>query len=301
MAAAGTVLEILLRAEGIGDVVGQIRSAAGEFEALGATVQGTTDDIGILRSQLTSGAGAGQFGALAAQFRAIGLEAQQISDVASNFRERLFHDPIAIGAFGRSVLPSRLGGPQDETRELREAMEIIRSATTAEGRLYEARRLGLEVMLPLADADERHYRAMEEEGERRGRMVDEELRQLRANSAASEQRLKDLQDERDLDMERSRLGLKNWWRDNVIIPLSELANRTNPNIERFRNGSATNGSPQERHTAAVEANTIALATLQNELANAGPRGRAAIPAGLKGITLEKALESGKLQTGAFIP
>lgn len=304
MAAAGpAVLDVALEVIGIADVVRDIRQTAGQFDGLAGSVHGANDAVGQLRAQLSSGATAAQFGSLAAQFRSIGIAAEQVPDIAAGFRERLFRDPIAISAFGRSVLPSRLGGPQDETRELREAMEMIRSATSAEGRLYEARRLGLEVMLPLADADQRHYQALEQEGERRGAMVDEELRQLRANHVTQQERLKDLQDERDMIRERIGLQLGNLWRDKVILPLAELRERFEEGFARAvgLGPASASGSGPDRHTAAIEQNTRALATLQNELANSGRRGNAALPAGLRGMTLEKALESGKLQTGAFIP
>lgn len=301
--AGATLLEIGLVLQGVGDVVAQIRQTSGEFEGLAGSARGANDQVAQLRAQLTSGASAGQFGSLAAQFGSIGLPAGQVNDMAHEFRERLFHDPVAISGFGRSVLPARLGGPQDETRELREAMQMLRSITSAEERLYEARRLGLEVLLPLADADDRHFDAMVAEGERRGAMVDEELRQLRANHTAQEQRLKDLQAETDMIHERIGLRLSNWWRDNITIPNQEgelFRQREEARLLGLGPQSVA-GSGGNRHTQAVEENTKALATLKNELANSGRRGRAAIPAGLHGVTLEKALESGKLTMGAFVP
>jgi hypothetical protein len=303
-AALNTAMQIALVLDGVGDVVSQIRQTANQFDGLSGSARSANDAVGQLRAQLTSGASAGQFGGLAAQFRSVGLEASQVPDIASSFREALHRDPLAISAFGRSVLPARMGGPQDETRELREAMRLIRETTNAEERLYTARRLGLEVMLPLADADQRHYQAMEEEGERRGAMVDEELRQLRANRETQRQRFEDLAAERDMIRERISLRFSNWWRDNISLPLQEMQTRFGERLAGavgLGPASVSSGGGASSHEQALERNTRALATLKDELANSGRRGDAAIPAALKGITLQKALESGKLQTGAFIP
>lgn len=303
----GALLGVDLVLQGVGDIVRDIRLTARQFDSLSGSAHNANDAIGQLRAQLTTGATGGEFGGLAAQFRSIGLAVEQVPEIASAFRERLFRDPIAIGAFGRSVLPSRLGGPQDETAQLRQAVQALREATAGEERLYLARRLGLEVMLPLADADERHFRAMEEEGKRRGAMVDEEIRLLRGNRETQLQRLEDLAAERDIIRERVALRFGNWFRDNITLRLEELRTRLlERGAEAFGLGPANAGASRgttamQAHTNALRENTAVLASLKNQLANAGPRGRAAIPAGLRGVTLEEALKTGKLQTGAFIP
>lgn len=303
MAAAGpAALDIILGLQGADAIVGQLRSTAGQFDDLRISVDATNDAVGQLRAQLTSGAAAGAFGGLAAQFRSIGLSAEQIPEIAHQFRERLFRDPIAIGAFGRSVVPARLGGPQDETRQLREAMRMLRETTKQEERLALARKLGLEVMLPLADADERHFRAMEEEGMRRGQMVDAELRQLRANHETQQQRTQDLQAERDMIQERIALRFGNWWRDNIALPVDEFMTRGLERVTRAvglgpAEQAATSGAQSQRD--ALEQNTRALRILKDEIVNGGIRARTAVPGGLRGDALQKAIETHALQLGEF--
>lgn len=303
MAAAGSAaLEIVLGLQGAADVVGDLRRTANQFDSLRGSVDEVNDSIGQLRAQITSGTSGAAFGGLAAQFRSIGLAAEQIPEVAREFRERLFRDPIAIGAFGRSVLPARLGGPQDETAQLREAMRMLRATVDAEDRLRLARKLGLEVMLPLADADEQHFRAMEEEGARRGAMVDQELRQLRANRETQQQRIQDLQAERDMIQERIALRFGNWWRDNIQLPVDQFITRGLEGVTRAFGLGPRNVEGGDRPRSQVDAlreNTRALAILKEELANAGIRGRTALPAGLRGDALQKAIETHALQLGEF--
>lgn len=303
MAAAGSAgLNIALELIGIGDVVQDIRTTADRFDGLASSARGANDQIAELRARLSSGASAGTFGGIAAGFRAIGIAAESIPDVAGELRERLFHDPLAIGTFGRQVLPSRLGGPQDEGATLREAIKLLRETKNAEERLFKARRLGIEAMLPLADIDERHYRAMVKEGEIRGALVDEELRGLRGIGSSQQQRLDDLSAERDLVRERINSRFNNWFRDHITLPVEEFGARAERAlVGRLGLGPRASGRADGGGSLRDElrANTEALRQLKGEYANAGPRAAGAVPRGLRGTALEKALEASGFQYGAF--
>jgi len=293
-AQAGT-LSVLLELRGIVSFVRDIQKATTGFETLRDRVERANRAIDEIRgTQIFTGGTAAQVGAAVSQAQAIGMEAEQLRDAAHQFRERLFHDPIAIGAFGRSVVPARIGGPANELREFNEAIRMLRATTDAEKRLYLARRLGLEALLPLADLEDSQLRAVEREGAIRGAQVDDELRRLRATEQAHNARLKALRDERDIELERSGLRLKNWFRENIQIPWEQLFRPNTPEMRR-----AQRTAERDMQTRATQENTAALRLLRREFANAGPQAAGAIPSGLRGEALNRALESHALRLGAF--
>lgn len=289
MAAAGagaSILEAVMMLRGVEDTIGGLRRAGGGFDQLRESADRANDAIAQIRNtSLTLGGTAGQTGALASAFGSIGLSIEQLRGAAEQFRERLFTDPIAQTAFGQTVLPARLGGPQDSAAFLDQAIQMLRETRAAEERLFLARRLGLETLLPLADAEPRFFEAMRAEGQRRGAMVDEELRTLRANSDTMGQRITDLRSERDLMRERIGLRFGNWWRDNITLPLDELLTRGEGGALRLlglgpRKPAAED--PMEQHSRALRENTAAILAMNKQIANGSQRAAGAIPRGLTG-------------------
>jgi len=300
MAAAGAaqILNIVMELRNASDVVGQIRSTASQFDLLRESADSANDAIAQIRgSSLSLGASSAQVGAAAAAFQSIGLSIEQLRNQAEAFRERLFTDPIAQTAFGTTVLPARMGGPQDSLQFLDEAVKMLREATAGEERLFLARRLQLENLLPLADAETQFFEAMRAEGARRGAMVDEELRQLRGNADTMGQRLEDLRSERDLMRERIGLRFGNWWRDNVSLPLEQLLTRGEEGALRFlgQGPRAPAESQAEAQTRAMRENTAAILAMNKQFANASNRADRAIPPGLTG----RQFMSEALHLGAF--
>jgi hypothetical protein len=234
-------------------------------------------------------------GGLAATFGALGLPIGATAGAAEGLRERLFSDPLAIGAFGRAVVPARFGGPQDSAAILQEAIELLRETTNLEERRLKAIRLGITELLPLADLDQKRFDALVQEGRIKGSLVDQNLRELRATHDANSQQLRDLADQRALLRERIWLQLTTPLQD-ALVQLSTFAN----DFLGLRGGAGaagTSGRPSRNQL--LEENTVALRLMQQELANSGPRGRGAIPPGLRGEALNKAIQSLDLRWGAF--
>lgn len=260
----------------------------------------------LRQAQIFTGGGPGGVGGLASSLEAIGISAERLGGIAEGLRERLFRDPLAMQAFGRAVIPARLGGPQDSARILDEAVRLLRETRDSEERLLTARRLGIEALLPLADLETRHYEAMRREGEVRGSLVDGEMRQLRATRDSFSQRLKDLQEEHDLVAERRRLKIGNWIRENIQLPFEELFRvggpldlGANADVRQAREKAAQGQGAAEAQRVALEENTLALRMLRDEYANGGPRARGAVPPELRGTALSRAIESDDLRWGAF--
>lgn len=280
MAAAGvgaSILEAVMMLRGVEDTIGGLRQAGGGFDELRQQAERANDAIGQIRSAtLSLGASSGQVGAVGAAFQSIGLSMDHLRSEAEAFRERLFTDPFAQRAFGGTVLPARLGGPSDSLQFLDQAVGMLREATAGEERLAMARAFQLQSLLPLADAETRFYEAMRKEGERTGAQVDPDLRRLRGNSEALDQRLKSIGESNDIALERSRLGVVNWWKEHVQIPFE--------NLTRARDTHAT-GSPetsQEANTRAMQENTAAVLAMRKDFANVSQRANQAIPRGLSG-------------------
>lgn len=305
MAAAGaaSILTAVMELRGMSDVVGQLRETAGMFDHLRDSADSANDSIAQIRNtSLSLGAGSGQVAAAAAAFQSIGLSMEQLRNEAQSFRERLFTDPITIGAFGRQVVPARLGGPSNELETLDRAIKMLRETKNAEDRLSLARRLGLQTLLPLADVEPRYYEAMRKEGERRGGMVDDELRTLRANTDAQSQRIADLRDERGLMRERNWLRVKQWWQEHITIPTEEMRTRNMQREDeamgigpRRRPGAPSSGSGPGAREIVNE-----LRLLRDEVAGGGRRAAGAVPSGLRGHALQDALNTHALRDwGAF--
>lgn len=307
MASAGPqLLQIGLELLGAQTFAGEIRRfALDPIREMRESADRAHSAITELRTaQIFTGGGAAGVGGLASAFESIGIQAERMGDIAEGLRERLFRDPLAMQAFGRAVIPARLGGPQDSARILDEAVRLLRETTDAEERLMTARRLGLEALLPLADLDERHFQAMRREGAVRGALVDDELRGLRATEDSHNARLKAFQDERDLERERSRLRVKNWFREYIQLPYEELTAiggplDLNPKNRRLRQEANEQQSAAAAQRAAMEENTLALRMMRDEFANAGPRARGAVPGEMRGTALARGIESEDIRWGAF--
>lgn len=301
MAAAGgaSILEAVMILRGVEDAVSQIRSTASQFDNLRQAANSANDAIAQIRnSSLSLGASSAQVGGTAAAFRSIGLSIEQLRHEAQSFRERLWTDPYAQTAFGRTMLPARMGGPQNELKTLDDAIKMLRETREGEERLYLARRLGLEAMLPLADADERHYEAMRKEGERTGSHVDDEVRRLRANNDASSERLRSIRESDAVERERARLRFSNWWQEHVSLPWAEAWRLRSPEseaAERANGRIPTPRSPFEAHARALNRNTEALNTMNKQYANASVRAQQALPRGLSGSQFQNEA----LRLGAF--
>ena len=258
----------------------------------------------LRQAQIFTGGGAAGVGGLASTLEAIGISAERMTGIAEGLRERLFTDPLAMQAFGRAVVPARFGGPQDSARILDEAVRLLRETRDSEERLLTARRLGIEALLPLADLEDRHYEALRREGAVRGGLVDEETRQLRATRDSYAQRLKDLQEERDLVAQRRQMKIGNWIRENIQLPFEELFSiggplDPDPAHRRLRAEAGQRQSAAEANRAAMEENTLALRMMRDEFANAGPRARGAVPGEMRGTALNRAIESDDIRWGAF--
>ncbi len=298
-AGAASILEAVIFLRGVEDVIGGIRQTAGQFDTLRDAAGSANDAIAQIRGTLNAtGGSAGQAGGLAGQFRAIGLSIEELRTTAHEFRERLFSDPLTIGSFGRQVVPARLGGPSNELETLDRAIKMLRDTKNAEDRLSLARRLGLQTLLPLADLSEREYQALRREGERRGAMIDDDLRQLRATSEALQERRRIAQEERGIQQERRLRPIKNWW-DRFILSGEEAeAKLRDPNT--FRPRSARGAQGVGGGNPDLQQNTKELRLLRQEIAGGGRRAQVAVPSGLRGHALQEALNARSLgDWGAF--
>lgn len=297
MAAAGpAVLTIEMVMQGLGAIATGLNQGAQLMDRFRASTDRANTAITELRAaQGALGGTAAGVGGLAAAFGTLGLGTGAAAGAAEGLRERLFSDPLAIGTFGRAVVPARMGGPQDSAAILMEAIGLLRETTNLEERRLRALRLGITELLPLADLDERRFNLMVQEGQIRGAMVNRELRELRAVSDAAGERIRLLREERDLVRERIGLTIGNWFRENVQLPIEETFNRT-LGIGNRRGAAGARGMSRDR---IMEENTLALRLMQQELANSGPRGRGALPPQLRGEALNQAIQSLDLRWGAF--
>lgn len=247
----------------------------------------------IIRAQVATGGSSRDIAQTAAEFRAIGLDSGRIAEIADEFRERLFNDPVAIGAFGRQVLPERLGGIENSIAVLREGLAILGRETTETGRRIRAARFQiprelLQVFDIPPEQRERLLRATEEQASQ----IDPELRRLRAQSESIRIR-RELAEEK-IKMDQERVGLRY---------LNDFHEREARDAEfRARGGAlgwlrrrmrgqseeASATAKTDAQTTAVQENTKALYNLKDEFANSR-RASGAVPAGLRGMALQEAL------------
>src|SRR5687767_5225692 len=123
-AAAALVVDFTL--QNLGRVVTDLREGARGFESLNRAAEGANDAIGRIRMATSfTGGTAGQVGALGSAFQSLGLTMETMAQTAEGLRERLFTDPLAIGTFGRAVVPAAMGGPQNSAQILAEAIRIL--------------------------------------------------------------------------------------------------------------------------------------------------------------------------------
>ncbi|HEV8177472.1 MAG TPA: hypothetical protein VGP44_07240 [Gemmatimonadales bacterium] len=272
-----------------------LRGAGHQMHELGRYLQDVAGTIDTLsRARLFSGGTAEQVGQMAAAFDSIGISAGNLSGVAHDLRERLQEDATAIRAFGRQVVPVEFGGPTNDLKILEEVVDQLRSTTNEEERLRKARMLGAEALLPMAQIEEKRYRALLQEGAIAGGHVDAELRQLRAEQETNDARERLLGKERQLEVERIRRKVGNWWDEHVTLPANEWIN----DRLGLRNQGGKS-SPADRQVEAMESNTNALNAMRAEFANGGRRAQSAVPARLRGEAWLRGIDSESLKIGAF--
>ena len=174
-----------------------------------------------------------------------------------------------------------------------EAITLLRETTNLEERRLKALRLGVTELLPLADLDQRRFDLMVQEGQIKGAMVNRELRELRAIHDAAGQQIADLREQRKLAAERIWLKISNQFKEGLV----SVERGINTALGIRKPGGAGAGGMSRNQV--MEENTLALRLMQQELANSGPRGRGAVPPGLRGEALNQAIQSLDLRWGTF--
>jgi hypothetical protein len=269
---------------GFGAVMGEAAEAAERASSVIET---------LTRSRLFSGGSAGEIGQVAAAFEGIGLNAGKVAEFAAGLRELLEHDPRAIRAFGRMVTPVEFGGPTNNAAILREVMQQLEATTNEEDRLRKARMLGAEALLPLVELEEKKRELLLREGEIAGARIDDELRQRQLEADANATRKRTLDQERETEINRSRLWLQNWVDEHILLPWKERNN----DLAGLRNPPAA-AKPAERHAKAVEENTQALEAMRRQFINGRGAAEGAVPKRLGGEGWRH-MDSQSLKIGAF--
>jgi hypothetical protein len=292
---------------GLGGILGSVAGNSPWAAALGAVTlavsemrriqQRSNQETGaIIRGQISTGSSSGEVARTAAEFRAIGFDTGRIIELADQFRERVWSDPIAVGAFGRQVIPERLGGTESSIAVLREGLAILGKETNETARRMRAARFQLKDFLLLFDIPPAQREALLRAADAQGGAIDPALRGLRGARDAQNARIQIRQDTAAQETEKRWLRIRNWavemyerarqFRDSGGLP--GIIGRSIPGKgpSAFEERKAKKDDPQTRATTE---NTKALYNLKEEWAQSR-RAAGAVPGGLRGLALQKALD-----------
>jgi hypothetical protein len=254
---------------------------------------------------LSAGGGSG----LSAVDTALGRESGSFAGEANSFRDRLLKDPFAAMSFGAIVPPAVFGGNQDNTVYLRRAIEKLANIQDENNRLLEARRMGLEAVLPFTYASRgaRGFAYSEgknaEEMNRAGRGFEGDIN---AAGGAASSKWQQVYEQLLNNTTSTRLGFQtaSWAVGSLAKGALQMMNGDwKGGLKEWgRHPDLANGSSQQQ---AMDANTRALNTLSGAIKSGGMtigghRTQNAIPPALRSLELERNFEADKVRLGGAI-
>ena len=136
--------------------------------------------------------------------------------------------------------------------------------------------MGAEALLPLAQLEERHYRALMREGTISGGMVDEEFRRMSRERMANQGRINALNQEWETAKERVGMRVGNWVDEHLRLP---AISRMNDRLGIRREPPPT---ASEKKDTAAERLANSMDALRHEFVNGRGQARNAVPKRLGG-------------------
>lgn len=305
-----------------------LRDVLGGFRIIGDVIERADRNVASIAQTIrTSGASAGEAGALGGLARLSGLDPGQAGGAARGLRERLASSPLAQGTFGTGVLPSGTGQLVNEAKLYRKVAEQIIFARSDEEARIKAQIAGMEELLPLRDAEPGLIRKVIAEGERLGRLVDDQLRRERGNHEALKKLRQEAFDGLSIAIERRLLPAMSGFEEGIasVAKAAEgvvnspggIAKQIGAGLKKAMTDPASLGpihpsiagvtpkkgaagqTPTDKNTSAMQDLTVELVALRKEFLNdRGGRAAGAVPRRLRGKALDRYLEHAARDLGA---
>jgi hypothetical protein len=306
-----------------------LREAIGAFGSIASRIEEIDTHVGsIVEAIHSTGGSAGDVGALGAFARLGGQDPKRAGSAARGLREQIAGNPLAQAVFGQSALPAETGQLVNEAKLFRQVVTQILNARTDEEARMKAQIAAMEHLLPLRDAEPRLIEETIRAAERRGRMVDAQMRRERANFQAMRSLRQEAVEGLGIAIERRLLPAMRGAEEGigaVAAALADLINDPGGNARKlaqgardavtdpatgsrgFHNrlggvisrGTSVPSTPMDKNTLAMQDLTEELVALRREYLNdRGNRAGGAVPRYLRGKGLEKALENASFELGA---
>jgi len=277
---AGGGVSVGTMATGFGRLGTAITVAVAAFTLLKRTFDAGRDTLQALADlRLFGGGSTGQSAQAATLFAAVGNSATQVADIAATLRTNIAAGGFARGAASQlgvgTVLPRGLGSTND-VQILLQVAAALRRVTSEE----EARRLAIRLGLP----DLLRFRTLTEEQFAATRRIADFQQQVLG--AGAEGRIQ--QFTADLNNLLSVVKLGPAVFTDFVLRLLGYKGQA----------GGGPGNAIQQNTSALQQNTVAIGQMR-AIFGGGERARGAVPAGLRGELLRKAMESDAIKLGAF--
>jgi hypothetical protein len=249
---------------------------------------------------LSTGGSGASFGRGASYGGMMGMSPSDVAGAANSFRDRLGTDPFAMMAFGKPVISDKIGGPGDNVKLLITAIDQLAVIENQQTRLLQARRMGLENFLWMADLTGGQRQMLKESGAQTG-----SLHNLNRGADARNNYLEQLGNDQWAQVRETWLPALSGFGQQMKLGAGWIANNIFPALQTaHRAWAAVHGDGQGGGSSALDKNTQALEDLaymfrdsQRTVYGGGQLGGLAIPPGLKGFRLQEALHSETITLG----
>jgi hypothetical protein len=302
------------------------RSVSENFERMGRAVELSERQMAsFARIAAVSGGTMAQAGRAGGALGLAGEDPASVAARARSLRERLATSPYAQAAFGTFTLPAGTGQLINEARLFNEVSRQIIFGRSAEAARMKAQIAGLEELLPLRNADRQLTEEALNLAERRAAFVSAESRRdlanLNALRYANREREGIFRDSATRlfvpfmeGLERVKATNLDVW--GAVARAAEAAGkkaggwssvfeRMSPflavmdTLFGLRDRAPAKKDPQAELAERIVDLAHEMSMWRREMAGGGPRARAAVPPGLRGMALEEGLRARALRLGAW--